>query len=149
MTETHTPADPIPLALPLFWPVAMVAGMEKAKADLALKNLEFIQEEIKLHGGLKAKVASPNVVRLDLRTMVLRDYGRPGGNTNSRQRALCRPQGHDRRLSRRPEPRRDAARGRRRPRRADGLEVRDRRHEGSRDRQPPRGADRRHSRPRP
>src|SRR5271166_297653 len=66
-----------PLPLPLFWPVAMVAGMEKAKADLALRNLEFVQEEIKLHGALKAKVASPNVVRLDLRTMVLRDYGRP------------------------------------------------------------------------
>ena len=85
MTETSASADAIPLplpplpALPLFWPVALVAGMEKAKADIALKNLEFVQEEIKLHGGLKAKVASPNVVRLDLRTMVLRDYGRPGG----------------------------------------------------------------------
>src|SRR5271166_3070118 len=79
MTTTQTPADAIPLPLPLFWPVAMVAGMEKAKADLALRNLEFAQEELKLHGGLKAKVASPNVVRLDLRTMVLRDYGRPGG----------------------------------------------------------------------
>src|SRR5208283_1254469 len=84
MTEIQTPAAAIPLPLPplplpLFWPVALVAGMEKAKADLALKNLEFVQEEIKLHGGLKAKVASPNVVRLDLRTMVLRDYGRPGG----------------------------------------------------------------------
>ncbi len=81
MTETSTPAFPMPppLSLPLFWPVALVAGMEKAKADLALRNLEFIQEEIKLHGGLKAKVASPNVVRLDLRTMVLRDYGRTGG----------------------------------------------------------------------
>ncbi len=68
MTETSTPAFPMPppLSLPLFWPVALVAGMEKAKADLALRNLEFIQEEIKLHGGLKAKVASPNVVRLDL-----------------------------------------------------------------------------------
>ncbi len=79
MTEIQTTADPIPLPLPplpplpLFWPVALVAGMEKAKADIALKNLEFAQEEIKLHGGLKAKVASPNVVRLDLRTMVLRD----------------------------------------------------------------------------
>ncbi|MBV8441687.1 MAG: alpha/beta fold hydrolase [Hyphomicrobiales bacterium] len=91
MTKTPAPTDtvppapssppppPPPLPLPLFWPVAMVAGMEKAKADLALRNLEFVQEEIKLHGGLKAKVASPNVVRLDLRTMALRDYGRPGG----------------------------------------------------------------------
>ena len=85
MTEIQTTADAIPLPLPplpplpLFWPVALVAGMEKAKAELTLRNLEFVQEEIKLHGGLKAKVASPNVVRLDLRTMVLRDYGRPGG----------------------------------------------------------------------
>ena len=88
MPETPAPADsapppsglPLPpLPLPLFWPVALVAGMEKAKADLALRNLEFVQEEIKLHGGLKAKVASPNIVRLDLRTMTLRDYGRPGG----------------------------------------------------------------------
>ncbi len=83
MPETPAPANstppPLSLPLPLFWPVAMVAGMEKAKADLALRNLEFVQEEIKLHGGLKAKVASANVVRLDLRTMVLRDYGRPGG----------------------------------------------------------------------
>ena len=67
------------ITLPLFWPVAMVAGMEKAKADLALRNLEFIQEDIKIHGVLKPKLASPNVVRLDLRTMALRDYGRPGG----------------------------------------------------------------------
>ncbi|HZZ23322.1 MAG TPA: hypothetical protein VFE60_12435 [Roseiarcus sp.] len=49
MTETLAPADTIPkpdlppLPLPLFWPVAMVAGMEKAKADLALRNLKFIQ----------------------------------------------------------------------------------------------------------
>jgi poly(3-hydroxyalkanoate) synthetase len=70
MPETAAPAvqsqpdGPLPLPLPLFWPVALVVGTEKAKADLA---------------GLKAKVASPNVVRLDLRTMVLRDYGRPGG----------------------------------------------------------------------
>ena len=74
------PLPPLPVqTLPLFWPLALVAGTEKAKAEIALKNLEFVQEEVKLHGGLKAKVASPNVVRLDLRTMVLRDYGRPGG----------------------------------------------------------------------
>src|SRR5208283_909217 len=83
MPETPAPADsmppPLSLPLPLFWPVAMVVGMEKAKADLALKNLEFVQEEIKIHGELKPKLATPNVVRLDLRTMALRDYGRPGG----------------------------------------------------------------------
>jgi hypothetical protein len=87
MTETPAfaetsflpPLPPPSLSPPLFWPLALVAGTEKAKFDLALKNLEFVEEELKLHGGLKAKVASPNVVRLDLRTMVLRDYGKPGG----------------------------------------------------------------------
>jgi len=29
--------------------------------------------------GPDAPLATPNKVRLDLRTMVLRDYGRPGG----------------------------------------------------------------------
>ncbi len=60
MPETPAPADSMPplITLPLFWPVAMVAGMEKSKADSALRNLEFVQEELKLHGGLKAKVAS-------------------------------------------------------------------------------------------
>jgi len=80
MPETPAPADSMPplITLPLFWPVAMVAGMEKAKADLALRNLEF-EEDLKIHGELKPKLATPNVVRLDLRTMALRDYGRPGG----------------------------------------------------------------------
>ena len=48
MPETPVPANsmppPLSLPLPLFWPVAMVAGMEEAKADLALRNLEFVQE---------------------------------------------------------------------------------------------------------
>ena len=81
MPETAAPAEltPLPLGLPLFWPVALVAGMEKAQADLALRNLKFVQEEIKIHGELKPKLATPNVVRLDLRTMALRDYGSPGG----------------------------------------------------------------------
>ena len=81
MPETPAPADSMPplITLPLFWPVAMVAGMEKAKAELAFRNLEFVQEELKIHGDLKPKLATPNVVRLDLRTMALRDYKRPGG----------------------------------------------------------------------
>src|SRR5271166_5096629 len=34
---------------------------------------------IKIHDELRPKLATPNKVRLDLRTMVLRDYGKPGG----------------------------------------------------------------------
>ncbi|MGB9166484.1 MAG: alpha/beta fold hydrolase, partial [Rhodomicrobium sp.] len=32
-----------------------------------------------IHGELRPTLATPNTVRLDLRTMVLRDYGKPGG----------------------------------------------------------------------
>ena len=105
-TAAATESSPTPrsLPLPLFWPVALVAGMEKAKADLALKNLEFVQEDLKLHGDLKPKLATPNVVRLDLRTMALRDYGRPGGIPTLVNAPFAGPQGRDRRLSQRPEP---------------------------------------------
>ena len=56
MPETAAPADlmPPPISLPLFWPVAMVAGIEKSKADLALRNLKFVEEEIKIHDDLPA-----------------------------------------------------------------------------------------------
>ena len=82
MTQAQVQSKPlpvVPLPVPLFWPVAMAAGMEKAKADIAVKNLEFLNEELKIHGSLKPIFATPNVVRLDLRTMLLREYGRPGG----------------------------------------------------------------------
>jgi hypothetical protein len=36
-------------------------------AAAALRNLEFVQEERKIYGDLKPKLATPNVVRLDLR----------------------------------------------------------------------------------
>ena len=53
--------------------------MLKEGTELYAKNLKFVEEEIKIHGELRPKLATPNQVRLDLRTMVLRDYGKPGG----------------------------------------------------------------------
>ena len=47
--------------------------------EILAKNLEFVGEEIKIYGNLRPRLATQNVVRLDLRTMALRDYGRPGG----------------------------------------------------------------------
>ena len=67
------------LSVPAFWPMAMAAAMLKEETDLYAKNLKFIGEEIKIHGELRPKLATPNRVRLDLRTMVLRDYGKPDG----------------------------------------------------------------------
>jgi polyhydroxyalkanoate depolymerase len=66
------------VSVPAFWPFAIAADLAKKKAELDLKRLKFLTEEIKIH-TLRPKPATPHAVRLDLRTMVLRDYGKPGG----------------------------------------------------------------------
>ena len=78
------PLPPLPLlppviSVPAFWPMVMAGTLAKGGTELLAKNLEFVDEEIKIHEEQRPEVATPNVVRLDLRTMVLRDYGRPGG----------------------------------------------------------------------
>lgn len=65
--------------VPAFWPMAMAAALIEEGAELYAKNLKFFDEEIKIHDLLRPELATPNKVRLDLRTMVLRDYGAPGG----------------------------------------------------------------------
>jgi poly(3-hydroxyalkanoate) synthetase len=66
-------------SVPAFWPVAMAAALAEEEVGLYAKNLKFVEEEIKIHDELRPRLATPNKVRLDLRTMVLRDYGKPGG----------------------------------------------------------------------
>jgi poly(3-hydroxyalkanoate) synthetase len=66
-------------SVPAFWPMAMAAKLVEDETELYAKNLKFVEEEIKIHDELRPKLASPNRVRLDLRTMLLRDYGKPGG----------------------------------------------------------------------
>ena len=66
-------------SVPAFWPMAMAASLMEQGAELYAKNLKFTEEEIKIHDELRPKLATPNTVRLDLRTMLLRDYGKPGG----------------------------------------------------------------------
>ena len=67
------------LSVPAFWPMAMAAAMLEEGSELYAKNLKFVEEEIKIRDELRPILATPNQVRLDLRTMVLRDYGKPGG----------------------------------------------------------------------
>ena len=45
--------------------------------ELYAKNLKFVEEEIRIRADLRAMLATPNRLRLDLRTMHLRDYGGP------------------------------------------------------------------------
>ncbi len=66
-------------SVPAFWPMAMAASLMESGADLYAKNLKFAEEEIKIHDELRPALATPNTVRLDLRTMTLRDYGKSGG----------------------------------------------------------------------
>src|SRR5664279_1445130 len=75
-TESMTKSEnPSLLSVPAFWPMAMAATMLKEGTELYAKNLKFVEEEIRIHGELRPALATPNVIRLDLRTMVLRDYG--------------------------------------------------------------------------
>ena len=65
-------------SVPAFWPMAMAASLMEQGAELYARNLKFTEEEIKIHDDLRPNLATPNTVRLDLRTMLLRDYGKPG-----------------------------------------------------------------------
>jgi hypothetical protein len=57
----------------------MATSLVEQGAELYAKNLKFIEEEIKIHDELRPSLATPNTVRLDLRTMKLREYGKAGG----------------------------------------------------------------------
>jgi hypothetical protein len=78
----HSPVRSSELLLtsvPAFWPMAMAATLLEEGAELYAKNLKFMEEDFKLHAELRPKLATPNRMRLDLRTMALRDYGDPSG----------------------------------------------------------------------
>jgi poly(3-hydroxyalkanoate) synthetase len=72
-------SEPAPLSVPAFWPMAMATAMLEQGSELYARNLKFVAEEIKIHHDLRPALATPNQARLDLRTMVLREYGKPGG----------------------------------------------------------------------
>jgi polyhydroxyalkanoate depolymerase len=66
-------------SVPAFWPMAMAMRLLEQGSDAYAKNLKFVEEDIKVRHELRPVLATPNQMRLDLRTMVLRDYGKPGG----------------------------------------------------------------------
>ena len=74
------PLPPLPplAAFPAFWPVAAAAAMAEHGAELSTKFLRVAEEQIKIH-VIPPEPATPNTVRLDLRTVIVRDYGKPGG----------------------------------------------------------------------
>jgi hypothetical protein len=72
-------ADLSLLSVPAFWSMAMAALLMESGAELYAKNLKFVEEEIKIHEDLRPTLATPSTVRLDLRTILLRNYGKSGG----------------------------------------------------------------------
>jgi polyhydroxyalkanoate depolymerase len=63
------------ISVPAFWPMTMANGLLEQQLDLYAKNLRFIEEEIKIYGELRPTLATAHRTRLDLRTMLLREYG--------------------------------------------------------------------------
>ena len=66
------------VSVPLMWPMLIAAQMTEKGLELYANNLKFLAEEEKLHHDLRPKLATPNTVLLDLRTMVFRDYSKAG-----------------------------------------------------------------------
>ena len=73
-----TPSEFSLASIPAFWPVAMASALAAKGAEIYAKNLKFVEEEIRIRSDLRPTLATPNRVRLDLRTMLLREYGTPG-----------------------------------------------------------------------
>ena len=67
------------LSVPAFWPMAMAGALMEAGEEVAARNIDFVDEELRIHDTLRPQLASPNRERLALRTMSLREYGATDG----------------------------------------------------------------------
>ena len=67
------------MSVPAFWPMVMATELTRQGLEAYARNLRFVEEEIKIHEELRPQLATPHLVRLDLRTMKLCDYGGPDG----------------------------------------------------------------------
>lgn len=46
--------------VPAFWPMAMGVALLKQDGELYVKNLKFVDVEIKIHAELRPTLATPN-----------------------------------------------------------------------------------------
>lgn len=67
------------IEVPLFGPLLAAEELAEAGEALLARNLKFLGEEMKRTTQPPPHPATHNVIRLDLRTMRLRDYGGPTG----------------------------------------------------------------------
>ncbi len=78
MSTAKSPAHAPNINVPLFWPALMAAEMTRQGLDLAVRNVRFLEEETRLHGGIKPRLATAHTVRMRLRTLSLCDYSAEG-----------------------------------------------------------------------
>ena len=79
MSSPKPPSHTQPnINVPLFWPALMAQDMARQGLELVARNVRFLEEESRLHGGIKPRLASAHEVRLKLRTLSLCDYSDAG-----------------------------------------------------------------------
>lgn len=79
MTSPTSKAASSPnINVPFFWPTQLAADMVEQGLELVARNVKFLAEETRLHGGIKPRLATRHGVRLKLRTLDLCDYSAPG-----------------------------------------------------------------------
>ncbi|MHB1667434.1 MAG: alpha/beta fold hydrolase [Thiomonas sp.] len=77
--STPSPTAPVPnINSPFFWPMQLAASLAEQGMELAARNVKFLDEEVRLHGGIKPQLATAHTQRLKLRTLDLCDYSAPG-----------------------------------------------------------------------
>ena len=77
MTTPKPATTALNINVPFFWPVALASDMAKQELQLVSHNVKFMNEELRLHGGIKPALATTHSVRLRLRTLDLCDYSVP------------------------------------------------------------------------
>lgn len=74
---TTRSSSPI-LGSAFFWPVQLATDLAEQGLELAARNVKFLDEEARMHGGLKPRLATAHTVHLRLRTLDLCDYSAKG-----------------------------------------------------------------------
>lgn len=75
MTTHASATPPCEHSVPFFWPWAAAAAMGERALQLMRHNADFVTEAARLDHPGAPTWATPNTVRLDLKTMRLRDFG--------------------------------------------------------------------------
>jgi poly(3-hydroxyalkanoate) synthetase len=76
-SDATTQFDPALLSVPLFWPLLATHQIAQDGLKLFVQHAKTLHEGVRIFEELRPQVATPNEIRLELRTMTLRDYGRP------------------------------------------------------------------------